>query len=661
MATYYIDPISGNDGNTGLSFAQRWASFVGKTLSAGDECRVIASPDPTSLGINVTFTNLSPTLTLASALTANIATCDSAWTGSANVTATVSSAAGQYKEGTGAAQLVIAAAFTTGKVAYFDLGSSTDFSAYQQVSMWFTASGSMATNNWSIRLCSDAIGDVAVNTLSLPSGLGNSGYHAVTLNNGAALGSNIRSIALYTAADPGAITVRIDNVIACKDASANDSLTLNSLIGKNTAGETFYLLQSINGTTVIIGGSVTITSGSANLRGYVGTTETVTGYKREGLLLTTNGSQTTSNFGLLTNSGTQSAPITISGGWNRTDMSTQTGETWLLQSANSNVAFRATSAIQWVNFSKIRAVQFYAGFWFTNCSNLSFSDCQAQGNFAYGFILEGTGGNNTLSSCRGDLNGSYGLVLSSNNIVTTCTANGNANTGVYFSAGNNVLRTISSINNTSLGVDFVYNSNNIIYDLTTNSNGVAGIQNYTGLNTLVNASIGETVEVNSINTFSDGLVYSQTHDQTTNNAKIFMDGGLISSEIGSERDSSPGIAWKFEPLSANRISTYPMILGKRGDSHGIKIYCVANYTVNVSVRAKVSNANIIGQLVCRGGQIAGVTNDVTASTSGSTGVYETLTISFTPTANGWIDVERRAYTTDGVTTYNCYFDTVRAY
>jgi hypothetical protein len=54
MPTYYIDFEGGNDANDGLTFANRWKTFnTGATaarIAAGDTIRVMASPDPTSIG-----------------------------------------------------------------------------------------------------------------------------------------------------------------------------------------------------------------------------------------------------------------------------------------------------------------------------------------------------------------------------------------------------------------------------------------------------------------------------------------------------------------------------------------------------------------------------------------------------------------------------------
>ena len=52
MATYYIDLENGNDSNNGTSFAQRRKTIESfkDADAAGDEYRIMASPDPTLVG-----------------------------------------------------------------------------------------------------------------------------------------------------------------------------------------------------------------------------------------------------------------------------------------------------------------------------------------------------------------------------------------------------------------------------------------------------------------------------------------------------------------------------------------------------------------------------------------------------------------------------------
>ena len=69
MTTRYLDFDGGNDGNDGSTFAlhKKTLASAAAGLAGGDTVRVMASLDPTSLGINATFTNESDTVTLASA------------------------------------------------------------------------------------------------------------------------------------------------------------------------------------------------------------------------------------------------------------------------------------------------------------------------------------------------------------------------------------------------------------------------------------------------------------------------------------------------------------------------------------------------------------------------------------------------------------------
>ena len=93
MTIWYIDPIGGNDASSGISFAARLKSFTGysaKTVAPGDSVRVIASPAVTDTGQTATWTDGSKTVTLTSAVTADIAQATTAWTAMTNVTTTTS-------------------------------------------------------------------------------------------------------------------------------------------------------------------------------------------------------------------------------------------------------------------------------------------------------------------------------------------------------------------------------------------------------------------------------------------------------------------------------------------------------------------------------------------------------------------------------------------
>lgn len=654
MATYFIDPVSGNNVNDGLTFANRKKTITSVTPAAGDIFKVIGSPAPTSLGQSATWTQYSPTVTLTTPVTANISTCDTAWTGAVNVTATVTSSAGNYKEGTGAANLVVAAGFTTGMIAFQALGGVTDFSAYDQISLW-AVPGAATTSFLQLNLCSDALGLVPVNTLTFPANLfTTTNYHAITLNNGGPLGNAIQSVSLSATSDPGAVTIRLDNIIACKSAASADSLTLTSLISpQDGMSDTWYALQSINGTNVILGGTTTLTSGSANLKGYSGTTKTVTTYKRECLYLPdqTGGTTSVSSWAVINGSGTAASPITISGGWDRTAMSTQDLESFIIQSAITNTGLSAVSR-SFINIERLHFIQFASGMFFQGCSNINIATPQMYGHANFGINCTTNCSKINITSPRIEGIANIALVPGSNSTISSPWLSSNLGPHMLFDASNNTAVTSPTLKNgTDAIVSFGTGCDNIIYDLASDGNTL-GLVSGIGQNYLIRPTVTESSEYASGVNYSNGRIFSHNHDVTANNHKIFMDGGLIISDTGSDRHTPSGIAWKMSPTSANRSSAYPMELSLA------KIACRANKLVTVRVWEKRTTGTITARLICKGGQIAGVPADVVATAAGADNTYEQISITFTPTETGVVEIMAQAY---GGTTDSAWFDDMTIY
>lgn len=331
MATFFMDPVGGNDANDGTTFANRWKTLTnGATaarITAGDVIRLIASPDASSIG-SAQWTDNSRTITPTTSSNKLIEECDSGWTASANITASFTT-----PPKTGSARLSMApvAAFTTGLAAYKAFGSTQDFSAYRQISFWFQASAAVHAS-FTVALCSDSVGAVPVDSFSVAtSSVTANQWLNYIVDKGSALSSGINSVAIYFDSDPGTTAHRFDNIVACKAPGAADEITHNTLIGKNTGGEPeWYSIDQITDTTILIGASVQSQVGSNPCMPYRGTTESVTTYIRNGILGWLTADRT------LNEGGTDGNPITLSGGWNTTDMSTQTGETWLTGSGIRN-------------------------------------------------------------------------------------------------------------------------------------------------------------------------------------------------------------------------------------------------------------------------------------------------------------------------------------
>lgn len=393
MSTFYLDLEGGNDANDGTSFANRWKTFnsgaTAARIAPGDVIRIMGSPTATDMGQTATWTKASQTLTLNTAVNATIEACETAWTGAANCTTTSNA---NSCEGVNNMGFSTGAGFTTGKLCYKATGT-LDLSGYQQISFWFfNNTSNLAASTMSVRLCTDTTGDVSVHTFAIPAVVGNAQWVPITIDLAGNLNSAIASIAIYAdLAWTSKGTVFFDNIIAVKDHTAVDCLSLKSLVGKVqtlqwvasstyaantirrpteanrngfcykvTAGgggaasgseptwpqeigltvtdgaltwtcldleEYWHPILSISGTTVKINRNLGSSNPKGNCGGYAGTTETVEIYKREYIDLDIVGTTTAQS---VQDSGTEAGGnITFSGGWDRTNMSTRVEQTWM--------------------------------------------------------------------------------------------------------------------------------------------------------------------------------------------------------------------------------------------------------------------------------------------------------------------------------------------
>lgn len=693
----------------GSSKADAWLTLssgaTAARTAAGDTIRVKASPDPTLVG-NATWTQYSKTVTLAGAVTATICDCETAWTGSANVTQTADTA--QFKENTKSAKSVIAAGFTTGKVAYFATGT-LDLSGYQQVSFWILNTVAITTGMLELRLCSDTTGDTAVNTVAIPAIPSTSNWVPVTVDLATNLGSAIASVSLYANTDPGSNTINLDNILACKAVSSADSLTLTSLIGKVwnlswaastahaantirrptqpnrngycykvTAGgggnsgvseptwpvelgatvtdgaltwtcfdleDTWYPIQSISGATVKLDNGVN-TAGNAG-RGYSGATETVATYKREPIPMPM---VLSGAINTLQKAGATGSPITYSGGWSRSDMSVQTGETWMSAQNGLGTLFGGGRAnITFINLSGVRA-QFGADDTFGDDSLISL--CHWIGSSHSGLrIYISAPRRLTLNAVCLSMATLYGLPLGNpcDASIRLGRIEGNLSDGVNVSdywAGLNIAGPLVRNNGAyavALGGPAPVSLTGVVTG--NNANGAISL----GVKSTVSCYNCLFPEATEFNLPANREVYipSLRHDQTADNHLITADGGTIVSAT-DQRHTASGIAWKFRPTSTNRHASYPLRLSVA------KIACNANAQVTLSIWTRRDSTDIKGQLCVRGGQIAGVPSDVTVACEPSVNTWmQAGNLTFTPTAAGVVEVLFLVW--DGVGTTNNYW------
>ncbi len=657
MSIFYMDPIGGNDANDASSFAQRVKTFLtglpAFRTAPGDEIRYIASPDPTLVG-NATWTDNSRTVTLASACTLTVENCEVSWTASANVTASTSSA--QYKQGTVSASLVVASGFTTGLVAYRTLAGTLDLSAYEQISLQFRSTLANVAGSLELRLCSDTVGAVAVHTIPLMEAAGIANAWAMVVKDfGAALSSSVASIAIYAITDPGSATLYIDNVIACKATSAADSLTHVSLIGKMTVGEPeWYPIMSIDGTTVMLGSAPLDLPTVA--RPYNGTTETVATYKRQPLDLYNGGG--TSPPGLsanrtVTENGSAPSPTYISGGWDRTNMSTQSGETWI------SGAGKAGSGITTKSFVNV-----------SNIGGAHFSACPIDSSAATDLQLVQLGASGCLNGCSLALPSgisdftlgnvvqcSVGVQHASEGSPVTIRARrvtGSSGTAGVYRAPDGGIEThhyIDRVDNgvvgfagtaTDRGKTFFYNT---VFD--SNTSADISRSNCSEL-VLSKCYLSSTTPFSStLNQTSDTIAIQGYNGSATDHQYHAIGVDLTTSAVQTHGTST--YSWFADCASGRLWPTYAPFRFPL-----FRYAAAASVAVTFHIWVYRANTTMQTGLFVRGGKVAGIASDQTAFAVGSALVWEQVSLTVTPTEDGIIEVF--ATTSMPVASDFAYFD-----
>lgn len=586
------------------------------------------------------------------------------WTPTTNVTATIIST--DFKEGSACQQIAIGSTFTTGKAAYYTLPSQLDLSGYQQITFWIKLTSGLvgSANQTSIVLCSDTTGDTPVNTFNIPFiGAGASSatlnaWMSLTIDNGAALGNTINSIAFYVNTDNGAQTFLLDCILAVKASSANDSLSVNSLIGKNTTGEYWWPIESIKDKLVVLGGPTNRQSVSLFPRGYCGVTESVTSYKRECI----NSFQTNnSNTVFVTGRGGTSIANrnTYTGGYNRTDMSTKTGETWF--NGRNSVGYGFAVGAYYTVLENIHMFRYSSGlnpslatvgYLYKNCSSIGSNGNGFYTNQTPFLELDGC-----LSLMNGTALTAHGIGTSPLVTYKNCKSISNCGTGFYFAGAHSC----KSYNNYSANNNMGYffdgtGTENYFYNCVSEKNQYGATESAwhcnananAGHNYLYNCIINETVEVYNNQARYGGKIYSQNHDNTAGYHKMFCGGGLIESET-TVRHTASGYAWRFSVTHSERTLDIPIQLSIA------KIACSANNQVTVKAWMRRNNTGLMMRLRVMKDQYGGPTTDIISNMTVGADTWEEITLQFTPTLNCVIEVFAEAY---GGTTYLGYVDDV---
>lgn len=624
---------------------------------------------------------------LASPLTQNVALCGGLgqkinWTGSTNVTPTITTAANSYKEGYGGLNISIAAAFTTGVATYYNFPSAIDLSGYQQLCFWIRqTSGTIASaNDVTITLCSGTNGTSPQNTFNIPSTAIANSWIPVVVDLGTNLFNSIASIAFNVVVDRGAQVFQIDNIFASKASSSNDALNLTSLISKSsgTGDEPWYGIQSINFDAVMLSSVPAYSPDSSTIAGYSnGVTATIATYRRETFKPAPFATAINVNT-----SGSLANPIIYSGGWDTsTSMTTQTGVSYYdgaLSGFNGtfitgNADGILLSGVSNLYFDKLYMCRYNTGFNAIGPSTGITVATIFTANCRSGFRT--SGGVNTITATKLILNNSNDNINLSPGINCYFLEIQSSSGGVIFS-NNSVKVTIDNLvvaSSASVPPLFGANVSNLYiknltckesrtYSLNVRAslvNVVVGggtldlpinMQQSFGQIYLNNVTISSATEVVYPSNINESYVYSNRHDNTDNNSWIWLPYGTINQQ-SSVIDSPATTSWRMSPSVSNNSSFNPVFMKLA------TVVCAANSLVTVTARMLRSDTGLTMRLICPGGQILGVENDVFSDMTAAANTWETVTITFTPTRPGGVNIYAHAF---GGTIYNGYVCNVNA-
>lgn len=684
---------------TGLSFwvggAMQWIGQVaGSTLGqvAGDtwHCAKTADPlqvqDSSGANVTATFTTESPTITLSAAATANIHTCETAWTADNSSTVNTSTT---RKEGSNSATITVT---TTAQLRGHAATVQSNYSAFTKFSCWIQSSIAQGANTLKICLCSDTAGATPVNSFTIPFALSAGTWYIIDLDNGSALGASIQSVALYTLAGIAAGTITLDNLLAC------NRLSLGSIVSKDSAAtidattDCWYPVRSINGTTLILDTGMA-SSASVTARGYHGATASgVAIYVRQVQYMNTMLLSAT-----LSGVGTAGSPISFIGGYDTTS-DTRTGETWwgcngavtTFFSINQNLwdfsHFNLKGGTTTLSISGTNSV-FRGSLSHSGSIGLTLSGGSSVTLALYSHTGHGTTAINISSSMSivleclnsiGNLNA--GLTCNGGAITFLVTGNvgihNNTGSGIVGNAGKFIIPsgvtlsinnnggngiaatsapcaftgagTVTANNNTSTGFSGVFTGS--IGRIVTSGNSAAfSIAN--GLQTTLSigsCNLGEATKFTHNGSIENSFVAIEKYQDTAGDTRIISSLGTIQSEV-TTRHTASGFSWKCQP-NASATSTYPLQLPLQpvavdNTSSTFTVYCNRSDTATLNARVKYYAGDLIG-----------ANSDAVGNAAGSAATWEQLSMTvgagsettggFTPYAECWGDAANPVYFDD---------------
>ena len=321
---------------------------------------------------------------------------------------------------------------------------------------------------------------------------------------------------------------------------------------------------------------------------------TASGHSSQKLGVTDTGaaSSSTTQVQVVSSSGTSSAFLYISGGW---DLSTetQTGQTYFRQmhgtfSTRNGYGLYMTGK-SYTNISRLHFLRYNSGIYYNSSSN------------------------NTCHS-------------------PTCNSNGTS--GIYYATSSNNTCTSPTCNSNTYGIYYATSSNNFIYGtLSTTGNTSGAIYLNNSYNYIDKASLAESTKATGFTSYADGRVYI---NDMGGQSYVYTDNGNIVTQNATA--GGTGREWKFSPTNATRNSVYPLWLPMA------RFAVASSGQVTVTAYFKKSGTGVAGALRCRYGQIAwsDAAQDIIVNCPNNTSRNQ-VTLQFTPTEAGVVEVEALAW------------------
>jgi hypothetical protein len=548
-----------------------------------------------------------------------------------------------------------------------------------QISFWIRASVAQVAGDYTLTFYSDNLTTV-VATVPIPDIPAAAQWQPVTWDKTSAIGQ-IRTWSLDVLDDKGAVTFLIDDIIWCKGPAEADSLTLTSLISKNTAGEPWFALASINGTGVELDAIGTTPVSAFGV--YGGETESVPTYKRE-TWKSVPAAATGTTVQTISSSGSTGNTTVIAGGYtNGRNVNLDPTGISFFDGANGNGSGVYATGKQYYTVSRLGATRYYIGFYTQGAQTAAtFTDCYDAACASKGVSLSAS-----LSFCALDTHissgsGDSGIVISQSSTdvnpvtVTDCVVQGAAAGGVSILVCRNAVfaRNAASACLYSFylgGVNYgrcefqdctaigsgtgqcaiygnaVSQKSVVFRNLTSSGHSLYGVNASSNvLVDLCDSSIAEGTET-AFGASVSAVVTSTNHDDNPGSHYRWEYGATYNSTQAT-RHTADGWAWQLSPTNTARDSAWPMRLPLG------QIALTSGVPTVVTAWMQRSNAGLTGGLVCPGGQITGMATDISdTSWTVAAGEWEQQSITLQSTESGLVTVEAQCY---GGTTYSMYVD-----